>query len=585
MRGHTGPYVPRDDDEGLDALIASANAVLLTGPPLAGKSRSAYEALRRIEPDDLLVAPRDPGSLLGLIEAEESFFDSIRKPAVLWLDDLQDYVNAGLTAHLLTPLVRTEPRLSLLATIRADQLGTLLSAPGQPGHAMRELRDFFELVELPARASEGEKRRFADLYPGRRMTGGIGETLTAARALMDRLRFGAPPAGTAVVQAALDWRRAGMRRAVPERVLGALFPAYVLELHPRAAATKREFRDGLEWALTPLEAAASLLLPSLEPGARSYDVLDYLALQADAGDAELRRAIPESTWVLVTAEASADELPAVGASALNRRDLDAAEVALRKATGAASSQSARAAAWAGLASVCAEKGEYEAAEEALTKALGDAPEHYRALALGDLLERAGRHDDAREHYRQAAEAVPGGVAEARANDRFLLALALKKQGETAKASEAFSEAARLAREEFEHGVEGAGVMAAMALREGGDEDGANETLELVIRRSSFPTAATAATTLATTLAARGDRARAQQLLEEVVVRGEQFVKEAVTASERANAAVMLGLLQRQLGREEEALEWFRTATEANPDLAAAVNQMLATPAPVLPGEP
>jgi hypothetical protein len=54
--GHVPPYIGRDFDHSLDQAIRAGGFVLLTGESTAGKSR-AYEAMRRLLPDHLLIAP------------------------------------------------------------------------------------------------------------------------------------------------------------------------------------------------------------------------------------------------------------------------------------------------------------------------------------------------------------------------------------------------------------------------------------------------------------------------------------------------------------------------------------------------
>jgi tetratricopeptide (TPR) repeat protein len=581
-RAPIGSYVRRDADEQLDALITKADAVLLTGPPAAGKSRSGYEALRRVVPEDLVIAPHTPAGLLKILEEDGGFFSSVSKPAVVWLDDFQDYIAAGLTVQLLARVIRSDPRLFVLATMRSQQIAALLSTPGRPAHAMRDFNDFFETLELSGQATPDEQRRFAELFAGRRMTGGIGETLTAARALVERVRFAPPPAGLSVVRGALDWRRTGIRRAVPERVLRALFPHYVRELEPRSPGGEEEFARGLAWALEPVEAAASLLLPAGSTADPSYDVLDYV-VQDDAAARGGERAVPAVTWELVTQEAAEDELSAIGVAALSQKSLAAAEAALSKATEVADSENARTLAWTGLATVLAEKGDFEGAEAALRKAYTDGtPEHLRDLALASLMERAGRTDEARARYARVAGVIAAGDEKPKATDLYVKALSLQKSGEPERAREAFAEAARASRAEYEAGSHPSGLIAALALKGGGDDQGAIDMLELVISGEDYVSAATAATTLAPLLAERGEVRRAREMVEQVISWGSQLLRERPLEKDDAGIALTLAILQRLLGRDEDATESLRVATTANPDFAPAVNQLLAQPSYVLP---
>ncbi|WP_329101899.1 hypothetical protein OG792_22330 [Micromonospora sp. NBC_01699] len=68
-------YVSRDRDDDLEWALAESGIVLLQGPAAAGKSRSAYEALRCYQPHYRLLVPSRPeelrrlGPLLGPTKA------------------------------------------------------------------------------------------------------------------------------------------------------------------------------------------------------------------------------------------------------------------------------------------------------------------------------------------------------------------------------------------------------------------------------------------------------------------------------------------------------------------------------------
>jgi len=60
------PYVRRDIDERLDDALVEQRFLVVVGPSKAGKSRSAFEAMRRLVPTSTLVVPF--GSLRSLAE-------------------------------------------------------------------------------------------------------------------------------------------------------------------------------------------------------------------------------------------------------------------------------------------------------------------------------------------------------------------------------------------------------------------------------------------------------------------------------------------------------------------------------------
>src|SRR2546421_122198 len=84
------PYVQRDVDSWLDEALATSLFVLVTGSSNAGKSRTAFAAATRMEPEPLLLVPASPRALPDLLAAEAAVEDG--RPALLWLDDLARYL-------------------------------------------------------------------------------------------------------------------------------------------------------------------------------------------------------------------------------------------------------------------------------------------------------------------------------------------------------------------------------------------------------------------------------------------------------------------------------------------------------------
>jgi hypothetical protein len=108
-------YVPRDADVHLDDALATSNFVLLIGDSAAGKSRTAFEAMRRRFPDRVLIVPARPESLATLLNQGLEF-----RHGVVWLDDIDSYL--GVDTLSLTDLERLfgdgDRAVTVLATIR-----------------------------------------------------------------------------------------------------------------------------------------------------------------------------------------------------------------------------------------------------------------------------------------------------------------------------------------------------------------------------------------------------------------------------------------------------------------------------------
>ncbi|MFI6505154.1 hypothetical protein [Nonomuraea typhae] len=103
-------YVPRDIDADLRERLAVGGFLLLVGDSSAGKSRTAYEAMRAMLPDHILVAPHDRGALPAAIDSCLQL-----KRAVLWLSEgvaradvsLAAWIGQGMLARSIVVELRT----------------------------------------------------------------------------------------------------------------------------------------------------------------------------------------------------------------------------------------------------------------------------------------------------------------------------------------------------------------------------------------------------------------------------------------------------------------------------------------------
>jgi hypothetical protein len=106
--GQVPAYVGREVDAVLrEAVAAGLQGVgrwllVVIGPAKAGKSRTLLEALRRCAPHDglQLIAPADGEALRGLLVPGQDLRLG-RAAAVLWLDDLEPFLNQGITLQTL----------------------------------------------------------------------------------------------------------------------------------------------------------------------------------------------------------------------------------------------------------------------------------------------------------------------------------------------------------------------------------------------------------------------------------------------------------------------------------------------------
>ncbi len=449
------PYVTRDQDNELRRALAEHSFVMLVGPSKAGKSRTAVEALFSEEcglRHRTLIVPVRPGDNAGALRGLTALRPALHfgpEPAVLWLDDLDEFLRAGaLSATLLRQWREEQPRAIVLATIREGALADLRAlesarkpSDGAPvGKAIGEVLDQAEQVDLPRSPSHDELERASEFYPGQDFRCGIGTSLIDAPRLVDRLRTGRSrcPEGVAVVRSAVDWRRMGViRRATKDDLLG-LVGLYLEEAQPSSDMLDR----GLDWAQERLESGAALLRHAGE--GPSYEAHDYIVEFTDgrALGTDRREEIPRAAWDDVIDRIGAEDAVAVGFSAYTQPSpvFAAAEKAWNKAT-RSGDPNAVPMAWFYLGALYTRKERLAQAENAYRRAVQSqhrdaAPQ--AAVTLGVLLEGKGQEREAESAYRQAiASDHPDAAPRAAAVLGLLLA---GQPGREAEAEAAYRQA-------------------------------------------------------------------------------------------------------------------------------------------------
>lgn len=272
------PFVQRDISEQLNSALGRRHGfVLLVGDSTAGKSRAAFESMRRMLPDYEILDPRERDSLTAIVHLVQH-----TRRLVLWLDDLGRFLGPGGLDRSSVELMLADPRreIVLLATMRAREYARFRPrqrSAAEPGDdLLRSGRDVLRLAKLirinrawsateleRARQYCDDERIAAAVEHASRF--GVAEYLAAGPQLMTEWQNawepGANPRGAALVQAAVDARRAGYQQPVPQALLKHLHEIY---LHQRGGAALRPepLREALAWATEPLHATSSLLLPA-----------------------------------------------------------------------------------------------------------------------------------------------------------------------------------------------------------------------------------------------------------------------------------------------------------------------------------
>jgi uncharacterized protein YidB (DUF937 family) len=241
-------YVPREHDAelarvGAAAVAGSSGIAVLVGGSSTGKTRACWEALRLLRDQTTpwrLWHPIDPSRP----EAALRELPAIGPWTVVWLNEAQFYldVSGGLGEQVaagLRELLRAPAQapVLVLATLWSEFWDTLTARPaaGTDQHAQaRELlagHDIpvpaaFTPAELEQLARAGDTRLDAAAASAR--DGQVVQFLAGVPELLARYR-NAPLPAKALIHAAMDARRLGMRPALPQAFLEAAAPGYLTD--------------------------------------------------------------------------------------------------------------------------------------------------------------------------------------------------------------------------------------------------------------------------------------------------------------------------------------------------------------------
>src|SRR5215472_5061110 len=254
---------------------------------------------------------------------------------VLWLDDLEGYLGRdGLQPDLLSALLRLG--LTVVATLRDGfremfwpQAERRAAGSGdlearRHSHSGSHVLDMAELVEVPRiwsateleRASWEEDPRLADAVKHHGKYG-ISEYPAAGPELWQEwrqaMRAGGNPRGAALVAAAIDLARTGLKEPFSVQLLEEVHEHYLAAAGGRALRPE-PLTEAWEWVHTIRYGVTSLLVPG--PGASEWRAFDYLT---DSAFRDARLQIPEYTWLTaIDRSRDDDEKYEVGWQALVR---------------------------------------------------------------------------------------------------------------------------------------------------------------------------------------------------------------------------------------------------------------------------
>ncbi|MFC1410840.1 tetratricopeptide repeat protein [Streptacidiphilus sp. N1-12] len=572
------PYIERDADLEIRTRLAAAaehgGIVLLVGDSTAGKTRTAFEAMRVVLPDHRVLAPSVGNELPPAIET----IARSGVKCVLWLDDLDAYLGPGaLDQQNLSDLERLG--VPVLATMRTRRF-EVFNAPGYEDSVSSTDPFVQQITRIGARVLARTdpidlERTWSDpeLERARRQTDariadavahhgpyGVAEYLAAGPALWSEWRrssrVGGHPRGAALVAAAIDLSRTGLAAPYRQDILVELHEHY-LAANGGPALRPESLEDALTWAASVRFGVTSMLIPDADG---EWNTFDYLVDQIE----NLKPAVPvpDFLWPLSLANSiTVGDLMSVGVNAAEA----ATEVSYQVAEEAWGPlvEAGIPGAMYNLGVLLLEVGRGDEAKTWFQKA-AEAGEMTAAFNLNILLRREGREDEAQQWNRLAAES---GFAPA----QYQMGFEFDEAGQTEEAEKWYRLAAEAGEanaacnlgnllnntgrpDEAQHwyslAAEYGDSLAAFNIGLFHTSAGEDEKAEYWYRLAADRGSAEAAHNLG----AYYDRI-------DRVSEAEKWYRRSVDGG-FSGAASNLGNLMGKLGRTEEAAEWYRRGAEA-----------------------
>ncbi len=380
--------------------------LLIVGDSSVGKTRLAYEAVREALPRFALLHPDDTALVAQVADA------GFRLPRlVIWLDELEHYLvepDRTLTLPVVRRLLESLVPVVLVGTLWPETFSRLVAqgpdqAPTHPNaHAVLSFpgvrRLFLETFDTAERAAaEALARtdgRMAKATADPRH--GVTEVLAGGPVTVWRWQEAAP-APKAVITAAIDAHRIGLRAPLTAELLAALARAYL----PAPEEDDAWFAPALA-EVTTVRRGGGVIAPITRVADADnrrtvgHVVSDYLLQHGLRTRAHSH--VPALVWQeIARLGTDPDELYRAAAAA-ERAESAAAEALYRAAADAGSADAPT-----GLAALLIAQDRLGEAEELLRAAAADGTaEHHAPVAY--LLEWCGRIDEAAETWREAIAA-------------------------------------------------------------------------------------------------------------------------------------------------------------------------------------
>ncbi|WP_280422764.1 hypothetical protein [Nocardia carnea] len=301
---------------------------LLDGAPLAGVTRSMFEAVKATAPTARLINT-DVTRLAEIVDTP-TLFEQMHpdEQYVVWLDDLSPADLNLLGTGILDRICQRAAVIANINTAVCDRI--LADRSPVTGPARTALLEYATRKHVSFELSQDERKAVQAIYPNVNVTTSIGEALVGGNVVVHRYHEGITdnPDGHTLVQAAIDARRCGIHRGLTETELRELFNSYCGGRRSRHA-----FTQALTWASDVPPGASVGLIARTEGGqGAAWKVLGYAAGADDGDHGFTIRPIPDSGWTAILKVLAKSDGYALGIGAHLRNQPDTAVAAFTEAT-------------------------------------------------------------------------------------------------------------------------------------------------------------------------------------------------------------------------------------------------------------
>ncbi|MFJ8801010.1 tetratricopeptide repeat protein [Streptomyces sp. NPDC102487] len=340
-------YVSRDIDDAIDDALEEASSeggfVLLVGNSAVGKTRTAIEAVKRNLGNFRLFSASTAIEISLFAQVVQGISDP---HVILWLDDLERFFDAGFNSGILSELIQA--RTVVVATLRHDEYKRYRKKIGRRQESSANdsgswgtyngarILDLVDPIVIEHGWSKGERER-AKRDGDPRLAKALAHTPESAiceylaagpqlwRTYNYALREKKNHLGPSIVRAAIDLRRTGIRRDIPQDVLLRVAREY--EGSQRFASETipdRILDKSFLWCKKTRFGVTGLLSES----SSGWSPFDYL-IDAAARDCTHSQ-IPEQVWRAALRFAQGGELFSVGWMLYLNEEYELASGVMRK---------------------------------------------------------------------------------------------------------------------------------------------------------------------------------------------------------------------------------------------------------------